>query len=242
MNSRMFPIKFPEPGRDYPDTVSEMLFATSSAISFVLRSPDGVRSFLVRAQTYPEDDPGATFAWRVVHGPADAVKISIPLGETITGPEKGLAQIMVDRRQLTNRIDVACFAKTHNTGFGAPSIVSFYPVPQEKRTYRPDGQIASIDYTNQDRVYSDPMIALPRHWTDTYQYTADGSPRGFVRSYNGKVASSFLKADERIVETNPDGSPKKLVRVKYMARGTGDAIQPLELTFMDDGEPYEAKR
>ena len=242
MNSRMFPIKFPEPGRDYPDTVSEMLFATSSAIAFVLRSPDGVRSFLVRAQTYPEDDPGATFAWRVVHGPADAVKISIPLGETITGPEKGLAQIMVDRRQLTNRIDVACFAKTHNTGFGAPSIVSFYPVPQEKRTYRPDGQIASIDYTNQDRVYTDPMIALPRHWTDTYQYAADGSPRGFVRSYNGKVASSFLKADERIVETNPDGSPKKLVRVKYMARGTGDAIQPLELTFMDDGEPYEAKR
>lgn len=242
VNSRLFPIKFPVPGRDYPDTVSEVLFATPSAISIILRAPDGERTFLLRAQTFPENDPGATFAWRVVHGPAAAVKISAPLGETVNTPASGFAQIVLDRRHLTNRVDVACFAKTHGTSFGAPSIISFYPIPQEKRTYRPDGKIAAIDYTNPGGLYSDPVISLPRHWTDTYLYAPDGAPRGFARSYNGKVAATFLNADERIVEQNPDGSPRKLVRVKYMPRGTGNALQPVELTFMDDGEPYEAAK
>jgi hypothetical protein len=242
INSRMFPIKFPQPVRDYPDIYSELLFATPSAISFILRSPDAERTFLVRAQSSPEPDPSAVFAWRVVHGPADAVKISTPLGETVNGPENGFAQITIDRRNVTNRIDIACFAKSENTCFGAPAIISFFPIPQEKRTYHPDGQIASIDYTNPDRVYSDPAIALPRHWTDTYDYSPDGKPLGFTRSYNGEKSASFTPTGARIVERNPDGTPKKLVNVKYMPRGTGDAIQPVELTYMDDGEPYEATR
>ena len=242
INSRLFPIKFPEPGRDYPDSVSEVLFNTASAICMILRAPDGERTFLVRAQTAPELDPGATFAWRVVNGPADAVKIAAPLGETVNGPENGFAQITIDRRHLTNRIDVACFAKTTHTSFGAPSIISFYPIPQEKRTYRPDGQIAAIDYTNPNRVYSDPAIALPRHWTDTYDYTPDGKPLGFTRSYNGEPSASFTVKGERIVERNPDGTPKRLVRVKYTPRGTGDALQPVELTYLDDGEPYEVTK
>ncbi|MBR1586885.1 MAG: hypothetical protein IJ658_01040 [Kiritimatiellae bacterium] len=242
VNSRLYPIKFPAPGRDYPDTLSELLFATPSAISMILRAPDGERTYLLRAQTFPETDPTAVFAWRVVHGPADAVKISAPLGEPLNGPESGFAQITIDRRQLTNRIDVACFAKSAHTTFGAPAIISFFPIPQEKRTYRPDGQIAAIDYTNPDRVYSDPAVALPRHWTDTYDYTPDGKPLGFTRSYNGEASASFTAKGERIVERNPDGSPKKLVRVKYTPRGTGDAIQPVELTYIDDGEPYEAKK
>ena len=242
INSRLYPIRFPEPGRDYPDTLSELLFATPSAISMILRAPDGERTFLLRAQTFPEPDPSATFAWRVVNGPADSVKIATPLGETTNCPETGFAQITIDRRQLTNRIDVACFAKTTHTTFGAPAIVSFFPIPQEKRTYRPDGQIAAIDYTNPDRVYSDPVIALPRHWTDTYDYSPDGKPLGFTRSYNGEASASFTVKGERIVERNPDGTPKRLVRVKYTPRGTGDAIQPVELTYLDDGEPYEAAK
>ena len=242
INSRLFPVKFPQPVRDYPDIYSELLFATPSAYCFILRSLDAERTFLLRAQCAPEDDPSATFAWKVVHGQADAVKITAPLGEMVNGPENGFAQITIDRRNLTNRIDVACFAKNATTSFGAPAIISFFPIPQEKRTYRPDGQIASIDYTNPNRVYSDPAIALPRHWTDTYEYSPDGKPLGFTRSYNGEKSASFIPSGERIVERNPDGTPKKLVNVKYMPRGTGDAIQPVELTYMDDGEPYEATR
>ncbi len=242
VNSTMFPIRFPSPVRDYPDSLPEMLFATPSAISFVLRSPDAKRTFLLRAQTYPENDPGAEFAWRVVNGPADVVKISAPLGETVNGPANGYAQIAIDRSSLTNRIDVACFAKSHGTTFGAPAMISFYPIPQEKRSYRPDGKIASIDYTNPGHVYSDPAIALPRRWTDTYSYSSGGAPLGFVRSYNGKDAASFTPTGERIIDRAPDGAPGKVVRVKYVPRGTGDAIQPYELTYLDDGEPFEAKK
>ncbi len=241
INSRIFPIRFPVAGVDYPDTVQELLFATSSAIAFVLRAPAGERTFLFRAQTSPEEDPDATFTWRVVHGDASAVKIATPLGETLNTPERGFAQITVDRRTLTERLDVACFAKTRGTGHGAPSIISFYPIPQEKRVYRPDGKIASIDYANPDNRYCDPLIALPRRWKDTYAYKADGTPLGFTRSYDGKDAASFTPTGERILARHADGTAKRVIRVKYTPRQTGTPYQPLELTYTDDGEPFDVK-
>ena len=241
INSRLFPIRFPVAGVDYPDTVSEVLFATSSAISFVLRSPAGERTFLIRAQTFPEQDPLATFTWKVVHGDPSAVKISAPLGETLNTPERGFAQITIDRRTLKDRIDVACFAKTHGTDHGAPSIVSFYPVPQETRVYRPDGKIESIDYSNPALVYCDPALALPRRWKDTYTYSPAGKLLGFTRSYNGKDAASFAPTGERVIEKNADGTARRVVRVKYTARQTGNQVQPLELTYTDDGEPFDVK-
>ncbi len=241
INSRIFPIRFPVAGIDYPDTVQELLFATSSAVAFVLRAPDGERTFLFQAKTFPESDPAATFTWRVVHGDAAAVKISTPLGETFNTPERGFAQITINRRKLTERVDVACFAKTHNTDHGAPSIISFYPVPQEKRVYRADGKLESIDYSNPDGLYCDPLIALPRRWKDTYTYKPDGTPLGFTRSYNGKDAASFTPTGERILEKNADGTAKRAIRVKYTTRQTGNQYQPLELTYTDDGEPFDVK-
>lgn len=240
VNSRLFPVKYPEAGRDYPDLVGEVLMAVPSALALVLRAPDGVRTFLVRAQGFPEADEETVFAWRVVNGPASAVTIGTPLGEALDTPEKGYVQITVDRRALTNRIDVACFARRGTTAYGAPSIVSFYPLPQEKRTYRPDGKIQSIDYANPDGRYSDPMLALPRHWTDTYAYAPDGTPRGFTRAYNGKPVASFTPTGERIVSRRADGTPETLVRVKYTPRGTGNALVPYELTYTDDGDPFPA--
>lgn len=241
VNSRTFPIRFPVPVEDYPDNLSEVLFNTSSAIAIVLRAPAASRTFLFRAQPYPEQDPHATFTWRVVHGDAAAVKITTPLGETFNTPERGFAQITVDRRALTNRIDVACFARTHGTGYGAPSIISFNAVPQEKRVYRPDGRIDSIDYSNPDMAYSDPALALPRRWKDTYVYTPAGDLLGFSRSYNGQEAAFFTPKGARVTERNPDGTPKRAVAVAYTARQTGNKIQPLELTYTDSGEPFDVK-
>lgn len=237
INSRIFPIRFPAAGIDYPDTVSEVLFATPSAVSFVLRAPEGERTFLFRAQAFPENDPLVSYTWHVIHGDASAVKISTPLGETLNTPERGFAQIKIDRRKLTERIDIACFAKTHGTEYGAPSIISFLPVPQEKRTYRTDGKIESIDYSNPESVYCDPAIALPRRWKDTYTYDSNGNPLGFTRSYNGKDAASFTPTGERIIEKNADGTAKRVIRVKYTHRQTGNQYQPIELTYTDDGEP-----
>jgi len=241
VNSRLFPIRMPTPGQDFPDTQAEFLFATPSATCIVLRGADAERSFIFNARTLPENDPEAVFEWRVVHGPSNAVKISTPLGETLRDPAHGLAQIVVDRRRLSERIDVAVFAKTHGTEFGAPSFISFYPIPTEKRVY--DGKrLVSIDYSNPDGLYCDPLVALPRRWKDTYAQSPDGAPAAFTRSYAGETVAEFLSPCVRIAEKNPDGSPKTLVRVKYIPRKTGDKHQPLELTYIDDGAPYPAAK
>ena len=241
INSRMFPIKYPQAGRDFPDLISELIFSTPSAIAIALRAPEGERTFLFHAKPFPKPDPETKFTWRVVNGDPRRVKIATPLGETLNTPEAGFAQITIDRRGLTNRIDVACFAKSKGTDYGAPSIISFTPISLETREYRPDGKIASIDYTNPDQVYCDPQLALPRNWKDTFQYNADGKLTGFVRSVKGQTTAEFNERGERIVARRPDGTPKSLVRIRYLTRRTGNEMAPLDLTYTDDGEPFEAK-
>ena len=243
VNSRTNPLHYPVAGRDYPDTVAEVLYATSSAICIVLRAPAGSRTFLfhARADGLSAPDDSASFTWRVVHGDISAVRIQAPEGESGTSPEKGFAQITIDRRSIKKRIDVACFAKAGGTEWGAPSIISFYPIPQEARTYRPDGLIDSIDYSNPEGVYSDPAISLPRHWKDTYSYDDAGMLLGWTRSYNGKDVASFTVAGDRIVERNADGSPAKAVHVRYLPRSSSDPLEPLTLTYLDNGEPFDVK-
>lgn len=238
VNSRVFPIKYPAPGTDYPDMMPELLYNTPSAISFTLRSPDGVRTFLLQARAVHDRAKDARFKWAVVHGDPALVRIAEPLGSEDGSVERGFAQIVVDRRTLTNRIDVACFAQTPGTEYGAPAIVSFCPISQEKRSYREDGRIESIDYTNGEQVYCDPLIALPRRWKDVYSYSGKGRPLGFSRIVDGREVAAFTAEGERIVERNSDGSPARTVRVKYVPRKTDSPISPAELTFVDDGAPH----
>lgn len=241
INSNLFPVKYPQPGRDYPDIFNECLYQTASSTAFFLRAPEAKRTFLARAVPFPKTDDEVHYTWHVVHGDASVVKIEAPIGESLNTPERGFAQITIDRRSLTNRIDIACFAKRKGTTWGAPSFFSFSPIAQEKRTYRADGKIECIDYSNLDSVYSDPITALPRRWKDTYSYSSDGTPLGWTRSFNGKNAASFTPSGDRILERNPDGTPAKAVHVKYISRGTGDPAQPIELTYIDDGEPFIVK-
>lgn len=242
INCREKPVKYPVPLVDYPDTAGELLSSTPSSIALVLRAPEGVRTFLCKATVWPEKDPSATFAWRVVHGDAGCVKFDAPPGSAADSPENsGLVRIVIDRRALTNRIDVACFARSGKGEYGAPSFLSFYPVPQERREYMADGRIGTIDYTNPGGVYCDPLIALPRHWVDVYDYDPDGRPLGWTRFYNGRAAASFTMTGDRILEKNPDGTAKRAVRVKYIVRQTNDRIQPMQLTYVDEGEPFDVK-
>ncbi|MBQ6338496.1 MAG: hypothetical protein IJI36_05055 [Kiritimatiellae bacterium] len=242
INSRVNTIPYPVPGRDYPDVAPEILYFTSSAACIVLRAPEGTRPFLFRARIdgAPATGP-ASFTWRVVHGDASAVTIKAPDDNDGATPEKGIAQITVDRRRVKERIDVACFAKTADTEWGAPSFISFFPVPQESRTYRSDGRIESIDYSNPDGVYSDPAVSLPRHWKDTYAYDDTGKLLGWTRSYNGKDTAAFTAAGDRIVKRNADGSPAKAVHVKYVPRSTNDQLEPVTLSYIDEGEPFDVK-
>ena len=242
VNSRTNPVHYPVAVRDYPDAASEVLYSTSSAICLVLRAPAGSRTFLFHARANGLATPGrASFTWRVVHGDASAVRIQPPGGESEATPENGFAQITIDRRNIKKRIDVACFAKTAGTEWGAPSIISFYPIPQEARTYLSDGRIDSIDYSNPEGVYSDPSVALPRHWKDTYSYDAAGKMLGWTRSYNGKDVASFTAAGDRIVERHADGTPSKAVHVRYLPRSSKDPLEPLTLSYFDDGKPFDVK-
>ncbi len=243
INSRRFPIHYPLAKRDFPDLLPELIFASPSAIAFMLRAPAGERTFLFRAQTYPEKElQNAVFTWHVVNGEPWRVKIEPPPGEALNTPSRGFAQITIDRRGLTNRLDVACFAKVAGaTDWGAPSIISFTPVPLEVRTYRPDGKIAAIDYSNPAQNYCDPYLVLPRDWTDTYTYDKNGTCLGFTRSRNGTPTASFTPTGERIVSRTADGKPKQLVSVRYLTRRTGNDVTPVELTYTDDGEPRAAQ-
>ena len=166
--------RIPQPLRDYPDPQPEIFVSTHFASCFVLRAPDGVRTFELRASAMTDSlgtqDSGAEFAWRVLRGDASAAKI-----ETEPGSRGARARLVIDRRKLDSRVDVACFAKTRASGWGAPSFISFLPVPQEERTYREDGRISSIDYRNPRKRPCSPSIALPRSWRDLYLYGADGT-------------------------------------------------------------------
>ena len=242
INSKIRPLRYPVPVRDFPDTSSEILYNTPSAICLVLRAPDGIRKFQFRAHGEGASRTAATvFTWRVMHGDASAVKIAAIPDDANATPEKGFVQITVDRRNIKERIDVACFAKADGTEWGAPSFISFFPIPQEARVYRPDGKIASIDYSNPEGVYSDPLVSLPRHWKDTYSYDDTGKMLGWIRSYNGRDTASFTAAGDRIVERNADGTPAKAVHVRYVPRSSSDKLEPLTLSYLDDGEPFDVK-
>lgn len=96
-----------------PSDVPEMLYATPCAAALVLRSPDTLRSFAIRAVG------GAELAFAAVHGLEGAAKI-----ERIR-PDS--AVVKLDRLKMTptNRVDVAIFARNPGTQWGAPSFVSF---------------------------------------------------------------------------------------------------------------------
>jgi len=237
INSKTYPVKYPQPGLDYPDVLGEALVSTPSCIALVLRAPAASRTFLFRAQPFPIKTENVSFSWHVIHGDAKRVKIEPPLGETPDALDKGFAQITVDRRGLAERIDVGCFAKAPGTSFGMPAIISFSPVALEKRTYHADGRIDVIDYTNPDNVYCDPFIALPRHWADRYDYDASKKLLGFTRLYKGKPAASFTVIGERILSRKTDGTPDKTVRVRYLTRpAQHNSYIPLELTYADEAE------
>lgn len=88
--------------------------------SFVPVKPtDLERELDFRFSVFPAQ-PGVSYAWRVVGGDANRVKIA--------PGENGAVHLSVDCRALTNRIDVACFSRTKDSGWGAPSFVCIYPL------------------------------------------------------------------------------------------------------------------
>lgn len=113
-----------------PSKLPELTYIAPCSWAFVLRSPDVQRSFVIRAAG------GAEFAFAAVHDEKGAAKVS-KVG-------RDAARVTIDREKMsvTNRVDVAVFAKNARSGWGAPSFVSF----------------AVVDA---DAPYSDPVLTPP---------------------------------------------------------------------------------
>ncbi len=93
--------------------IPELTYLSPCAWAFVLRSPDIARSFTIQASG------GTDYAFAVVHDEKGAARLQRLAPDT--------AQVMIDREKMTvtNRVDVAIFAKTPASDWGAPSFVSF---------------------------------------------------------------------------------------------------------------------
>ncbi len=110
---------------DNPSAWPECTYATACASAFVLRAPAEKRAFLLQA------DGGKDYAFRVVHGDTSAVRLTHKDGRSVL--------VELERAALTNRLDIAVFAKNGTSGWGAPSFVSFF-------------------VQNPDAAYSDPAL------------------------------------------------------------------------------------
>lgn len=219
--NNLVPEYMPLPGRDYPDTVGEVLYVRPTGIAFILRGYQNTRSFLFKVSPMPES-AAATYKWSVIHGESERVTFSPTL-------EKDVMRITVNRKGLTNRIDVAVFAKTAKSEYGAPSIISFSPVALEDRVYLPDGRLKYIDYSNPSERYCDPLLALPRRWRDEFIYDDTGALQGWKRRVAGEAPVRFTHDGKRL---DANG---KAIPVKYIQRAVpNNPISPVELTYVDD--------
>lgn len=231
------------PGADYPDILPEYVPAAPLTVSagIVLRGCDAIRKFDFCAVPSVDFAEKLEFKWVLVHGRTEAVKIEVSSNgyTALIGNEAGgagrmrnssLARITIDHRELLSgeRVDVACFIRRPGGAWSAPSFISFSSVAQEQRSWRPDGKIAEIDYTNPCNFYSDPLIALPRKWIDVFDYDSNGNMTGWRRKVNGEVVAEFNEKGERVINR----LKRVFVKVRYIPRVSGD-LQ--ELTWADAG-------
>ncbi len=101
-----------------PETLPPAALPLSAFVP--VKQTDLERELDFRFVPFPADAADVSFSWHVVKGEARRVKI--------TPQEGGAVHLSVDCRDLTNRIDVACFAKTKTSDWGAPSFVCIYPI------------------------------------------------------------------------------------------------------------------
>jgi hypothetical protein len=104
-----------------------------------------------------------------------------------------------------HRVEIGVFAD-NGTDFSPPCFISFYFLPNERRTYDETGRILETDYAFPGS-FADVTLTAQKPWRDRYRYDKDsGAPLGWTRSENGKAPVDF-DADGR--ELLPEG-PRRL--------------------------------
>jgi YD repeat-containing protein len=235
----------PEPGVDYFDARTELLFDTPFAVARVVRGVAFRRAMTVEAAV-PVKKPGAAeYRWVVLQG--DPAKIGIkPLAPDASRVEITVAYHGVYRPQgrdgqpsplQSARVDIGCFAKA-GPHWSAPSFVSFYCLPNEERVYRDDGRILSVDYANAAHRYADPVLTFQKGWKDLYEYDGQGRLLGWYRTRGGGRSERFTWRGHKVLETDAKNRPVKACAVQYLPRQTGVEGAPPSLSYADTQEQF----
>jgi len=233
-----------EPGVDYFDMRSEGLFDTPFAIARVVRGVARTRSMTLEATAAPKSD-GIVYQWVVLQG--DPAKITIqplkPDGSqvTVTVAYHGVYRPTGTDGQpatlQTSRVDLGCFVR-YGTHYSAPSLVSFYYLPNEERVYRDDGQIQSVDYANSAHRYADPILTMQKGWKDLYAYDQQGRLTGWYRTRSGAAPERFTYRGHRVLATDALDRPTQACGVEYLPRQIGGTGGPPVLTCVDTPQRF----
>lgn len=91
--------------------VPECIYSTPCAAAFILRTSGEKRAFHLIARG------GDEYAFKVVHGDAGAVRISPRMPSAV--------KVEIDPGRISGRVDIAVFAKSAKSRWGAPGFVCF---------------------------------------------------------------------------------------------------------------------
>lgn len=233
-----FPLPRKIPGRDYADLQQEETFSTPFAIAVVLRAPEPVRTFRFCARTWAASTANVEYAWKVVHG-RGLQNIQAYRGAPNLNPKAGFAEMLLNRRYMSARLDVAVFSRIGAGPWGPPAIISFFQPPDEASDFYSTGQIREINY--QGRVdLDDPFrrallpLCTPRDWVDSFDLDGKGRIVTIQRRRKGSVFADrfFRPSGERVIEAWASGTPKEAVKVEYFVkdgmldyRDSGDVVK-----------------
>ena len=233
-----------EAGVDFFDVRPEGLFDTPCSIARVVRGVARERRMTIEASVTTKPSGAVKYHWVVLQG--DPKKIVIkPLNDDATrveicvvyhGAYRPLDATGAQSSRLSGRVDIGCFVKA-GAFYSAPAFVSFYYLPNEARVYRDDGQILSVDYTNAEHRYADPVLTLQKGWKDLYAYDAQGHPTGWYRTRSGGQPERFTVKGHKVLATDKLNRPVKACAVQYIPRQTGEDMPPA-LSCMDMPQLY----
>lgn len=229
-----------EAGVDYFDLQPERVWDTPFAVARIARA---VRTktfrMCVAAQPVGALPSGAQIVWRVLQGdeskiairPLDGdgqqVEISVDYHGSYRPTQNDIALLQ------SSRVDIGCFIQSGDR-ISAPSFISIFYLQNESRVYREDGQILSVDYSNVQHRYVDPLLTLTKDWKDLYEYDPQGRCTGWNRvRATDKSSIRFTPDGARVTAVDASGRPTKAVNVQYLPRQVGRSDLPPSLTFGD---------
>lgn len=168
---------------DYPDSLGERVYDTPFAIARVWRAPSGKRKMSLAVGTPGDED--ITYHWFV--GQGDPAKVLIREIDS-HGRRVEIEVRYHDPRFNTpfgvrsSRVDVICVAD-NGTHCSAPSFVTWFFPPNEKREYGIGMKPIAIDYASCATNYVDPEYSPPKDFRDEFIRDDTGALDHVRRTY-----------------------------------------------------------